>query len=115
MRQMWTTREAYDTRQRYVETRAVRLAAARKMGTHTALEWNILSSMIGCCVKCGAADAVLAKDHIISLHAGGCDCIGNLQPLCKPCNSADPQEDLRADYVPDWSSRLADIMGSIFR
>ncbi|TAL43810.1 MAG: hypothetical protein EPN91_05495 [Salinibacterium sp.] len=63
------------------------MAEARKLGTHTQAEWTELRDRIGMCVECGRDDVHLDKDHIISVAAGGCDCIHNLQPLCGPCNS----------------------------
>lgn len=69
------------------EWRAFRMAEARKLGTHTQAEWTELRDRIGMCVECGRDDVHLDKDHIISVAAGGCDCIHNLQPLCGPCNS----------------------------
>lgn len=38
------------------------------------------------CVHCGASDR-LEVDHVISIARNGSDDIGNLQTLCKPCNS----------------------------
>jgi hypothetical protein len=70
------------------EWRAFRLDQARKLGTHSASEWAQKLAQIGMCAACGAVDRPLAKDHIIPIARGGCDCIHNLQPLCKPCNSS---------------------------
>lgn len=39
------------------------------------------------CVKCGRKD-MLSVDHIIPVVAGGSDDLGNLQTLCRVCNSA---------------------------
>lgn len=67
--------------------RAYRVRRARRKGTHTRSEWIDLRDIIGCCALCGA-DGPLEKDHIIPLSKGGCDCIQNIQPLCKRCNSS---------------------------
>jgi 5-methylcytosine-specific restriction endonuclease McrA len=39
------------------------------------------------CAKCGSLDK-LSLDHVIPLARGGRHSIGNLQSLCKPCNSS---------------------------
>ena len=38
------------------------------------------------CLACGAK-APLTADHIVPLSRGGSNAIGNIQPLCKPCNN----------------------------
>jgi 5-methylcytosine-specific restriction endonuclease McrA len=73
----------------YRQIRAQRLAAARALGTHTADEWQALvSRFAGRCVRCGASDRAVEKDHIKPLYQGGSDAIDNLQPLCARCNCA---------------------------
>ncbi len=69
------------------EWRSFWMRRARRLGTHTVAEWQTLRCSIGCCISCGATDRPLAADHIIPVSRGGCDCIHNLQPMCKPCNS----------------------------
>lgn len=69
------------------EWRQFRLDRARKLGTHTATDWQQLLIRVGCCAICGAADKQLFKDHVVPLARGGCDCIQNIQPLCFSCNS----------------------------
>lgn len=70
------------------EWRSFRLRTARELGTHTAAEWTQLRDRLGFCVDCGRTDLRLAKDHIIPIAKGGCDCVQNLQPLCESCNSS---------------------------
>ena len=54
-------------------------------GSHTKEEWDEMVAVYGCCLICGSKNIV--KDHIIPLYQGGSNCITNLQPLCRSCNS----------------------------
>lgn len=57
-------------------------------GSHTAAEWRLLCELHEWrCADCGRRRP-LTKDHIIPVTQGGRDDISNLQPLCRPCNSA---------------------------
>ena len=91
------------------ELRRERLRAARKRGTHTAREWEILKEMFPFCVRCRRSDVVLVKDHITPLYMGGSDSILNLQPLCWSCNSQKGPEtiDHRRLIKPDFLFALA--------
>jgi len=68
----------------------VSLRRARKKGaagSHTLEEWRMLKILHGYkCAICGK-EKKLTRDHIIPLTRGGSDCIENIQPLCKSCNS----------------------------
>jgi hypothetical protein len=78
---------------------------ARKLdagGSFTAKEWRALVAFYapdGRCLGCGAV-APLTKDHVIPLYQGGNNDIGNIQPICRPCNSAKGDERV-IDYRPD--------------
>lgn len=71
------------------EWRAWRMERARDKGTHTRDQWIALRGRIGKCARCGVSgsEVPLAKDHIYPIARGGCDCIENIQPLCRNCNS----------------------------
>jgi hypothetical protein len=59
--------------------RRARERAAKARGTHTNEEWEALVLACGDrCVKCGATDCHLDKDHITPVYAGGSDHITNL-------------------------------------
>lgn len=59
----------------------------RNGGTFTSAEWMALCERYGnCCLRCGEAKPLTA-DHVIPLSKGGRNDIGNIQPLCGPCNS----------------------------
>lgn len=90
--------------------RAERMAAARRMGTHTKEQWAALRDVFGCCVRCGSDAYHLERDHIVPVYQGGCDCIGNIQPMCARCNAAKgpENEDLRCTARPDWARHFTD-------
>jgi len=92
---------------RAARLRSARMAAARSKGTHTKSEWKALADVFGRCVNCGALYSELiggqpTKDHITPIYLGGCDCIGNLQPVCRSCNSSGCAGDLRNTARPGW-------------
>lgn len=56
-------------------------------GSHTLKEWRELKTRFNyTCVGCGEMKT-LTKDHIVPLSEGGSDYIGNIQPMCRSCNS----------------------------
>lgn len=107
--------EARWGKQRQKESRSQRLSAARKLGTHTDVEWRCLIKVCGNkCLRCGTPieeleGAIVCKDHINPLYLGGSDGIENLQPLCRQCNTGKKSDvtDLRP---ADWRARLAECM-----
>lgn len=58
-------------------------------GTHTVQEWEDLKAKYGGrCLFCGRTNRPLTKDHVIPFQNGGTNDIGNIQPLCQPCNAS---------------------------
>lgn len=56
-------------------------------GSFTAAEWRDLCERYGnACLKCGSTGK-LSPDHVIPVSKGGPSDIGNIQPLCFPCNN----------------------------
>lgn len=51
------------------------------------LEKELRQIYLSTCVNCGTRDK-MSIDHIIPLSRGGRHSIGNLQPMCTPCNSS---------------------------
>jgi 5-methylcytosine-specific restriction endonuclease McrA len=62
-------------------------------GSHTEEEWQALCLTYGnLCLRCGRRPKVLTRDHIVPVSLGGGNEISNIQPLCRPCNSAKNQQ-----------------------
>ena len=108
----WPSYDDYQPRAIYVRKRAERLAAARLKGTHTKDEWRALLGVFQECVICRVRQSdcygnTLCRDHIIPIYQGGCDCIGNIQPLCRECNSrkGPNTRDFRFSVIDDWCSQ----------
>lgn len=96
-----------------------RLTAARLKGCHSNAEWRVLHDLFDSCVACGIPYSDLyggraTKDHIQSLASGGCDCIANLQPLCRGCNASGDHPDLRERALPGWQTLYLHRMGAYF-
>lgn len=99
--------------------RAARMEAARKKGTHTKQEWKILHDVFDRCVSCGTPYTELhgggaTKDHIHMILSGGCDCIANLQPVCRQCNSSGVYGDMREAALPGWQTIYLHRLGAYY-
>jgi len=93
-----------------------RLMNAKEKGRHTKKEWEALKKFfLYRCLECGWLEGTqmsltdpryyLAKDHVFSIMAGGCDCIGNIQPLCNACNirkGRKEYQDFRYQRIQEW-------------
>lgn len=76
-------------RARYNAWQANRRARQRNAeGSFLADEWIALCERAGWrCLRCLSGGA-LTVDHVLPLSLGGSNAIGNIQPLCGPCNSS---------------------------
>lgn len=64
-----------------------RAKKANAKGSYTIDEWIALCAKYGNrCLRCGLGFQLHA-DHVIPLSKGGTNDIGNIQPLCRSCNS----------------------------
>ncbi len=111
--------DSAESRARGVRKRAERLIEARNKGTHTKVEWQALHDVFDRCLSCGTPYSELngggaTKDHIEPIYCGGCDCIANLQPVCRQCNSAGIFEDLRHAALPGWQTIYLHRIGAYF-
>jgi len=108
--------KAYKTRNRSADPETFRAKTAiynnrtraRKKGVptdFTVADWgNLLISFDLKCAWCGTRATRFDLDHIMPLHLGGYDTVGNIVPICRPCNaeknSSDPEvfaKTMRAD------------------
>lgn len=58
------------------------------------------------CLNC-SSQARIELDHIIPVSLGGCNCISNIQPLCRKCNAAKGNRrttDYRPQSIIDWAN-----------
>lgn len=98
----------YQGAKRGRQVRYKRLKLAKLKGTHTKQEWEALKAFYGHrCLKCGRTESKgvgIEKDHVYQIYLGGCDCIGNLQPLCASCNASKGSRywDLRWARQVEW-------------
>ncbi len=88
--------------------RADRLRQAE--GSFTGSEWEALKDQYDhTCLRCQRRETeiVLTPDHVIPLIKGGRNDIGNIQPLCRSCNStkATHTTDYRVTWKGDNSER----------
>lgn len=72
-----------------VQRHARRARKARNGGRFTQMQWRLLKARYHyTCLCCGEREPAikLSPDHVIPLAKGGGNDIGNIQPLCGPCN-----------------------------
>ena len=65
-------------------------------GNFTAGQFIDLCNKYGNKCLCCKRKTKLAADHVVPVCKGGSSCIGNIQPLCKSCNSK--KKDKATDY-----------------
>ena len=83
-------KEKYLERSR-IKTHKRRALISRNGGSFTLQEWkNVKDKYHNCCAICKRheSERKLTMDHIVAIAVGGSNSIENIQPLCKPCNSA---------------------------
>lgn len=99
----------------HARRRSKRLEVARQKGQHTPNQWTALTDIFDACVRCAEPfyDRP-TKDHIVPIFMGGCDCIANLQPLCRSCNSGKGgTQDLRPLRNPRWCLDYIEVMEAL--
>ena len=72
-------------RERYFSNNRLRRARKRDAETLEILDREIRRALSSPCAHCGCPSEEL--DHVIPLSRGGRHSVGNLQGLCKPCNT----------------------------
>lgn len=65
-----------------------RSARVNAPGSFSAQEWERLCAQYGNVCLCCKEAKPLHADHVVPLSRGGTNDIGNIQPLCKSCNSS---------------------------
>jgi 5-methylcytosine-specific restriction endonuclease McrA len=57
-------------------------------------DWRLLLSAFDrSCAYCGGKPKLLDLDHIYPIHLGGFNVVGNIVPICRPCNSQKSRQD----------------------
>jgi len=72
-------------------------------GSFTAEEWVALKQRYNhTCLRCGKREPEikLTADHVVPISRGGAGTIDNIQPLCRPCNTAKFTQ--TTDYRLKW-------------
>ena len=74
---------------RQVYWSTLRAKTAGVAGDFTVYEWISLCERYEYrCLSCGREDVKLTVDHVIPFTKGGGNSVGNVQPLCRSCNSS---------------------------
>ena len=80
-----------------------RRSRKRNNGEFLILNKELKKIYLSPCVVCKSTEKI-AADHIIPIAKGGRHSIGNLQPLCKKCNSSKGQK-----FMSEWKRYLDNV------
>jgi len=91
----------------YAQTRTANRKARKRQagGSFTTRQWEALKAEYNhTCLCCRRREPVikLTPDHIVPIAKGGSSDIGNIQPLCLPCNMRKKTKVI--DYRPLWKN-----------
>jgi 5-methylcytosine-specific restriction endonuclease McrA len=73
-------------------------------GEYLVLDKELRKILTSSCVNCGTEEKI-TLDHVIPIVRGGKHSVGNLQPLCKSCNSSKGKK-----TMTEWS-RFREMLG----
>lgn len=86
---------------------------ARRKGVptdFTVVDWaEVLIRFDQRCAWCGTAATRLDLDHVQPLHLGGHDTVGNIVPVCRPCN-AEKSSSAPATFARTMGADLSEIL-----
>lgn len=72
-------------------------------------DWSKLRAVFEGCAYCGAHPKLIDLDHVVPLHLGGYDVIGNIVPACRICNAHKGCQDPR-QFAKEMDLDLREIM-----
>jgi 5-methylcytosine-specific restriction endonuclease McrA len=86
-KKIWRENNRDRVREMKRHSQAARRARANSVSTFVVTKVDLRKIRESACAHCDARDDIHI-DHIIPLAKGGAHSIGNLQPLCAPCNQS---------------------------
>lgn len=79
----------------------------------TVEDWRLLLEKFDrCCPFCGGKPKFFDLDHLVPIHMGGFNVVGNVVPICRPCNSQKSKIDPKK-YADDVGIDLGPIIGKM--
>lgn len=87
-------------------------ARAKKKNTPSDMgmeDWDLLRKVFPGCAYCGSTPKLVDLDHVVPIHRGGYNVVGNIVPTCRICNSHKGCQDPR-EFAVEIGIDLREIM-----